>query len=203
MPFNKTLCFSTLLRRRQIKKWQMTVSVHLCFTFKYVSTVQTLNSFYCAKLGCSFQRSMDIVLRWAISHLPLWCPILRTYKSYLPSSSASSCSITLSCCHSIRSPIPGWLCIRLCLMLGQLFLRKLLSKSLKGGTAVWLSTIKGGSSIDPLPMTYPLWPALMELMEAWEPQWCSWIQRDPDDNLLRACMDKSSSDSSLRFPDMS
>lgn len=145
------------------------------------------------------QKSMDRDLCWAISEFPLLLPALRTYTSYLPSSfSSSSSSITLSCRPSeLCCPwtLPG--CI-----LGQLFFRRLLFKSRSGGNVLCNSPRKGGSSKDPLPRPWVPGTVLMELREAWEPQWCSWMQREPDEDLLRACRDWSSSDNTPRSPDV-
>lgn len=148
---------------------------------------------------------MDKDLCWAISKFPRRLPALRTYTSYLPSSSSSSSSssITLSCRPSPLSPMPWWPCMRPGLTLGQLFLRRLLLNSPRGGKMVWKSPLKDGSSMDPLPNACAPLQALMELTEGCEPQWCSWMQRDPEEDLLSACRDWSSSDNSRRSPDIS
>lgn len=52
--------------------------------------------------------------------------------------------------------------------------------------------------MDPLPRPCTPRLPLMELIEAREPQWCSCMQRDPDEDLLSACRDWSSSDNSPR-----
>lgn len=150
------------------------------------------------------QKSMDKDLCWAISKFPLRLPPLRTYTSYLPSSSSSSSSsITLSCRPITLSPITWWPCIRPGFILGQLFFRRLLLKSPRGGKLLWKSPLKEGSSMDPLPRLCAPWPPLRELTETWEPQWCSWMHREPDEDRLSACRDWSSSDNSPRSPDIS
>lgn len=158
---------------------------------------------YCVNLVFAFQKSMDKDLCWAISWFPLRLPALRTYTSYLPSSSSSSSSsMTLSCRPNALSPILWWLCIRPDFILGQLFLRRLLFKSLNGGKVLWMSPLKGRSSMEPLLSPCTAWLVLDELTEVWEPQWCSWMQREPDEDLLSACIDCSSCDSSPRSPDI-